>query len=96
MLNVDRRHHVDAGVEQLEHVFIALAILAAGHVGVRQLVDDDRIGMAREDRVNIHLFQADAAVGYFALWDSFEVADAGLGVFAPCVSTSPITMSTPC
>ena len=68
-------HHVDAGVEQLEHIFVALAVLAAGHVGVGQFVDDDSVRMTGEDRVDVHLFEINAAVGNDALGNDFEVAD---------------------
>ena len=67
VLDVDGGHHVDAGIEQLQHIFVALAVLAAGHVGVRQLVHDHGVGMAGEDRVHVHLFQLDAAIGNHAL-----------------------------
>ena len=83
MLDVDGGHDVDAGVEQLQHVFVALAVLAAGNVGVGQLVDDDGMGMAGEDGVHVHLFQVDAAIGNHALGNDFEIADAGLGLLAP-------------
>ena len=63
VLDVDRGHHVDAGVQQLQHIFIALAILAAGHIGVGQLVHDHGLRVARDDRVHVHLFQIHAAIG---------------------------------
>ena len=63
MLNVHRGHHVDAGIQQFQHVFVPLAVLAAGNVGVRQLVHDHRLRMPRDDRVHIHLFQVHAAIG---------------------------------
>ena len=39
--------HADAGVEQLQHVLIALLVPAAGGVGVRELVDDAQLRLAR-------------------------------------------------
>ena len=39
--------HADAGVEQLEHVLIALLVPAARRVGVRELVDDAQLRLAR-------------------------------------------------
>ena len=47
VLDVDGGHHVDAGVEDLEHVLVALLVAAARHVGVRQLVDDAHLRRAR-------------------------------------------------
>ena len=82
VLDVDRGHHVDAGVEQLEHIFVALAVLAAGDVGVGQLVDHHGVGMTLEDGVDIHFLQFDAAVGNDAQGNDFEIANARLGFFA--------------
>ena len=50
VLDVDRRDHVDAGVEQLLDVLPALLVLRARHVGVRELVDERDLGLARQDR----------------------------------------------
>ena len=83
VLDVHRRHHVDAGVQQLQHIFVALAVLAAGNVGVGQLVHHHGVGMAGQDGVHVHLFQVDAAVGNHALGHDLQVADAGLGLLAP-------------
>ena len=44
VLDVDGGHDVDAGVEQFEHIFVALAVARAGNVGVGQLVDDAQVG----------------------------------------------------
>ena len=62
VLDVERADDVDAGVEQLEHVLVALAVAAAGHVGVRHLVDDRDLRLARQDGVEVHLLDDDAAV----------------------------------
>ena len=39
VLDIDRGHHVDAGVEQLQHIFVTLAILSPRNVGVGQFVN---------------------------------------------------------
>ena len=75
VLDVDGGHHVDAGVEQVEHVLIALAVLAAGDVGVGQLIHDHGVGMAGQDGVHVHLLELDAAVGNHAQGHDFEVAN---------------------
>ena len=81
VLDVDRRDHVDAGAEQVLDVLIALAVLAARGVGVRQLVDEADRRPPREDRVEVHLAERDAAVVDLAGRDHLEVADllGGLG-----------------
>src|SRR5262249_6550522 len=62
MLNVHRPDHVDAGVQKREHVLETFAVAAAGHVGVRDLVDDRHGRLSREHAVEIHLFDGDASV----------------------------------
>ena len=44
VLDVDRRDHVDPGVEQLVDVLPALLVARPGHVGVRELVDQRDLG----------------------------------------------------
>ena len=63
VLDVDRGQHVDAGGEDLVDVLPALLVPRAGRVGVRQLVDDDDLGMPGEHRVDVELGQRHAAVG---------------------------------
>ena len=58
VLDVDRGVDVDAGVEQLLDVVPALRVPAAGRVRVRELVDQDQLGPAREDGVEVHLARA--------------------------------------
>src|SRR6185295_18353596 len=62
VLDVERGDDVDAGREQLLDVEIALLVPAAGDVRVRQLVDQDDLGAAREEAFEIHLLEMDAAV----------------------------------
>jgi len=49
MLDIERGDDVDPGVEQLRHVLPALAVVDAGNVGVRQLVDDRDLGARADD-----------------------------------------------
>jgi hypothetical protein len=46
MLDVHSRHHVNTGVEDLEHVFAALAVAAAWHVRVCQFVNHADLRLA--------------------------------------------------
>ncbi len=63
VLDVDGRDHGDPGVEDLEHVLPALLVgTGTGHVGVRQLVDEDHLGPAVEHRREVHLGELGAAV----------------------------------
>ncbi len=64
MLDVDRRVDVDAGIEQLDHVLPTTLVAAAGHVAVRQFVDQRQLRPAREQRIQVQFVQrARRAVG---------------------------------
>ena len=63
MLDVHGGQHGDAGVEQLLDVLPALGVAGAGHVGVRQLVDDGDLRTACEHRVDIHLGKGGLPIG---------------------------------
>jgi len=54
-------------------VFIALAVAAAGDVGVGELINEDDAGAAGEDGVNIHLFERSALVIDFLAGNGFEL-----------------------
>ena len=58
VLDVERRVHVDARVEQLEHVLPPLGVPGARRIRVGELVDEDHRGPARERGVEVELLQA--------------------------------------
>ena len=62
MLHVEGADDVDPGFEQFQHVLIALLVFAKRRVGMRQLIDDRHLGMALENRVEIHLLDNHAAI----------------------------------
>ena len=72
VLHVDRREHVDPGLEHLAHVLVALLVLDARRVGVRELVDQAQLRPAREHRRQVHLLQRPAAIGHGASRDHLE------------------------
>ena len=82
MLDVDGGDHVDAGGDDLFDVLVALGVVRAGHVGMRELVDDHHVGLARDDRVDVHLFEFYIAVIDLAARNDLEVADPLLGLAA--------------
>ena len=57
MLDIKRRKNVDAGGDDLLDIEIALGMPAAGCVGVGELVDENQLRAALQDRVEIHLGQ---------------------------------------
>ena len=73
VLNVYRGYHVDLCVEQLEDVFIALAVLAAVDISVGELVHQRYLRLAREDGVHIHFLKDRAFVLELAAWDNFQL-----------------------
>ena len=64
MLHVDRREHVDAGGQHVAHVFVALLVLDARRVGVRELVDQAQLRRARDDRRQIQLLQLGVPIAH--------------------------------
>ena len=73
VLDVQGGEHIDFGGENFLDVFVALAVLAAGDVGVSKFVDEDDGGTAGDDGVDVHLFEEGAFVFDFAEWDLFEL-----------------------
>ena len=62
VLHVQRADHVDPCREDLLHVLVTLGVSAVGRVGVGQLVHQGHLRLAREDGVDVHLLDGDAAV----------------------------------
>ncbi|HEX3158086.1 MAG TPA: hypothetical protein VHQ45_06190 [Gemmatimonadaceae bacterium] len=62
VLHVERGVDVDAGGEQLFDVLPALGVAGAGHVGVRELVDEQELRPPSERGVEIELAHLDAVV----------------------------------
>ena len=82
VLDVERGVDVDAGGEQLLDVEIALGMAAARRVGVRELVDQDELRAARQDRVEVHLLEDAALVVDAPARDDFEPGEQRLGLGA--------------
>ncbi len=62
MLNVQGAEDIDAGRQQFIHVLPALGMAHTRNIGMRQLVDQDEIGMAQQCRVQIEFTQRLAAI----------------------------------
>jgi hypothetical protein len=62
VLDVERGQHVDAGFQDVLDVLVALGVLEARGIGVGQLVDQAQLGVAVQDRRQVHLLQFGAAV----------------------------------
>ncbi len=77
VLDVDGREHVDARVEHVADVLVALLVLEARRVGVGELVDQAQLGPAREHRRQVHLLERRAPVDDFA--PGHELETLGLG-----------------
>ena len=81
MLDVERGVDVDPRAEQLLDVLPALGVARAGRVGVRELVDQDEIGIAGQGGVQVELLELGAAVLHRAARQGLETFEqaAGLG-----------------
>src|SRR5436853_2152026 len=75
MLNVDRSENADASGEQVEHVFIALLVLGAGNIRMRQFIDETNFRLARDDAIDVHLFHHDVTIADLLAGDGLQVFD---------------------
>ena len=72
MLDIERRPDVDAGVEQFLDVLPAFGMAAVGRVGVREFVDDDELGLARQGGVDVEFLEGAAAIFDLAARQDFQ------------------------
>ncbi len=82
VLDVDGGVDVDAVVEQLLDVEIALRMPAAGRVGMGEFVDQGDLRPPRLDRVDVHLVEGLAAILDVSARDDFEPFEQGFGLLA--------------
>ena len=75
VLDVERRDHVDPGVEELFDVLAALRVPRARDVGVRELVDEHHRRLPRQDRIEVHLGELAPLVLDRPPRDHLELAD---------------------
>ena len=64
VLDIDGGIDVDAGLQQLLHVLVALGVAAAGGVGMGQLVHQDQLRVTAEGGVQIELPQGNISVAH--------------------------------
>src|SRR5450759_4775188 len=62
VLDIHGGKNVDPRVQQLQHIFVALAMFAALDIGVRQFVHQSDPRVPRENGVDVHLFEERALV----------------------------------
>ena len=55
VLDVYGAVHIDTGIQKFFHVGVALGMARTGHVGMRQLIHQDQLGLAFQDGIDIHL-----------------------------------------
>src|SRR5271165_6069647 len=82
VLHVHGRNHIDVIFEQLENIFVALVMLAAFDVGVRQFVHQCDLRMPLKDGVHIHLFKERALVVDLLARNRLQPRNQFLGRFA--------------
>jgi hypothetical protein len=83
VLDVDGGEDVDARRHDVGDVLVALGVLDPGRIGVRELVDQDQLGRAREDRRQVHLLDRRAAVLDAAAGEHLEPRDQRRGLRPP-------------
>jgi hypothetical protein len=80
MLHVHRREHVDAGVEDVLYVLVALAVVQARRVGVRELVDQAQLRPPGEDPGEVEVGDRRTTVGHAPAREPLEPHGARLGL----------------
>ena len=63
VLHIQGRPDIYAGFQQLEYILPAFRVTRALHVAVRQLIDQQYTGLARQRRIKVKLLQRAAPVG---------------------------------
>ena len=82
VLDVDGGVDVDAGVQQLLDVLVALWMAAARDIGVRELVDQDQAGTPPQRGVDVELVQDAIDVDRRLAGNDLEALEQRLGLFA--------------
>ena len=72
VLDIDGREDVDPGRQHVGDVLVALGVLDAGGVGVRELVDQRQLGRPSAQCRQVHLLELGVAVGDAAARDDLE------------------------
>jgi hypothetical protein len=67
--------YINAVAKKLFDVLITLVVPRARCIGVRQLVHDRELGLARQNGIDIHLPQDHAAIWNLSKRDGLEVTD---------------------
>ena len=80
VLEVDCRDDIDAGVEQVVDVLPALGVPRSRDVGVGQLVDQDQLGLAGQQPLEVHLLEGLAPVLDSPAGEDRQVPDLGVGL----------------
>ena len=84
VLHVERAHHSDPRVEQLEDVLPSLFVPSrTGHVRMGDLVDEGDVWVACEQRVEVHLLEGRTAVLDLLAGNDLQLANRLGGMGAP-------------
>ena len=75
VLDIECGHHIDARIEDFQHVLVAFGVLGAGHVGMGQLVDQRHLGVPGDDGLAVHLFERHPPVRDLFARDDLQVPD---------------------
>src|SRR5580658_6470169 len=82
VLNVERGDDVDFRGEKILNIFVALAMLAAGNIGVGQFIDEDDLRLARKNGIHIHFFEDGSLVLHFSARNGFHLGRQLFDAFA--------------
>src|ERR1700730_7026150 len=82
MLDVQSGDDVDLRGQGLLQIFVALAVLAAGYIGVRKLVNENDCWFAGDDSVNVHFLEDRTFIVHRLARNGFELGREFLNALA--------------
>src|SRR6266481_4990912 len=83
VLDVECRDHIDSCGQEFLYVLVTFAVLAPGDIRVGQFVDQNHLRAARENGVDIHLFEDRALVFNFFSRNRLNLCEEFFDPFAP-------------
>ncbi len=75
MLDINGGINIDPGGQQFLDIEVAFRVTAFGRVRMSEFVDQNELGMARQNSVDIHLRQDSALIDHVAAGNDFEAGD---------------------
>jgi hypothetical protein len=83
VLDVQGCEHVNAAVQEFEHILVTFGVARAGHIGMGKLVHQGKLGPACQHGIQVHLREWDAAILAGEARDDGQALGQRVGFLAP-------------